>query len=204
MAKVTIISASIQEFEGVRYYLCGRYFQKRGARLHRVVWTHHHGPIPKGYHVHHMTGDTSKNQVEELELVRGARHLSGHMSSPQRVAESRRRLAKAQAAATAWHGSEGGRAWHREHYEQSLREKLSATIPKTCEHCGTNYAAPLPTATASRFCSNNCKSAARRASGVDVETRACAICGSPFTTNRYWTTRTCSRACAARLRASRA
>lgn len=51
--EVQRISTTAQRFDGVTYYLCGEYFQRKGRRLHRAVWEHHNGKIPNGYHVHH-------------------------------------------------------------------------------------------------------------------------------------------------------
>jgi len=45
----------------------------------------------------------------------------------------------------------------------------------------------------SAFCSNNCRSTARRHAGVDDELRVCAHCASIFSINRYKPARSCSR-----------
>ena len=62
-----------------------------------------------------------------------------------------------------------------------------------CEHCGSEFDGKPGT---SRFCSGNCKSAARRESGVDLITKNCANCGAPFVSHRYWNVGHCSRTCA--------
>ena len=33
-----IIGETCQKFLGDRYWLCGKYFQRQGKRLHRAVW----------------------------------------------------------------------------------------------------------------------------------------------------------------------
>lgn len=48
-----------------------------------------------------------------------------------------------------------------------------------------------------KFCSNNCKSAYRRKSGVDNEERICKICGEIFITNKYSKAKVCSKKCSA-------
>ena len=62
---VQVISSTVQRFNGVSYYLCGKYFQRRGVRLHRMVWEYHNGKIPQGYHVHHVTrtGQTTRSRI---------------------------------------------------------------------------------------------------------------------------------------------
>jgi endogenous inhibitor of DNA gyrase (YacG/DUF329 family) len=71
-------------------------------------------------------------------------------------------------------------------------------IIKICVQCGTEYEV-TPTGT-SRFCSNKCKSAWRRASGLDDEDRKCPICKKIFRVNKYSNTKTCSRSCGDYLR----
>ena len=66
--KVNIISETKQEFNGVVYYKCGEYYQRKGIRLHREVWKYHNGEIPKGYHVHHIDSNKNNNSIDNLEL----------------------------------------------------------------------------------------------------------------------------------------
>lgn len=65
-------------------------------------------------------------------------------------------------------------------------------ITMECEHCGEEFQGRP---TISRWCSNNCKSAGRRASGVDVITKACIRCGGPFVSQKHYNIRHCSRSC---------
>lgn len=193
--EVIVISDTIQEFLGERYYLCGFYFQKRGKRLHRTVWETLNGSIPKGYHVHHVDGDRSNNQPQNLQLMLGTDHLSEHMADPARKEMGRSHLPKARDGAAAWHRSEEGRKWHAKHARESGAVSIQTKVTKTCEVCGAEYDALLLQSTTSRFCSNACKSAFRRASGVDNETRNCAACGAEFQANKYAKIKTCSLKC---------
>ena len=67
-----------------------------------------------------------------------------------------------------------------------------------CEYCKKKYKAINNNT--NRFCSNKCKSAWRRKSGIDDVEKVCEICGSKFKTNKYSKTKTCSRSCANRLK----
>ena len=63
----------------------------------------------------------------------------------------------------------------------------------TCQSCGDVFQGKAGT---SKFCSNNCKSAARRESGVDLVTKECARCGERFISQKYYNICHCSRNCA--------
>ena len=98
-----------QEFMGVRYYLCGKYYQNKGRRMHRDVWEFHNGKIPVGYHVHHKNENRGDNRIENLELLHRSSHASFHSSSDEAVARSRKNMLEVvHVAAKEWHGSEAG------------------------------------------------------------------------------------------------
>src|SRR5262245_60918683 len=105
------ISETCQEFLGLRYWLCGFYFQRKGIRLHRVVWEHYRGSIPEGQHVHHRDGNRANNDLSNLELIDQSAHLRYHGKTGDRSkwSEAMREGAKR------WHASEEGRAWHSRH-----------------------------------------------------------------------------------------
>lgn len=152
----TIVTPTRQDFGGVRYYLCGRYYQHKGQRLHRAVWEHHHGPIPEGMHVHHRNHDRADNRLVNLELKSAGEHAAHHnreltparQAALQAVAPALRagnaRLTpeqRAAAAATGW----GGVARH--------------TV--TCSVCSVEFTTPFPTR--ARYCGGTCRARARRA-----------------------------------------
>lgn len=186
---VVVVSDTVQEFGGERFYRCGFYFQKRGRRLHRAVWEAHHGPVPDGCHIHHRDGDRSNNQIENLACLDGTDHLSLH--AVERADESREIIDRIRHRAAKWHGSAEGKQWHKEHYQKHCAAALQAEFDFQCEQCGADFKGKH----GSKFCSNKCKSAYRRDSGVDDERRECVVCGRMFVTNRYSKTRTCSRSC---------
>ena len=180
------------------YYTPGIGHKKRGiGRLHQEIWKAHHGEIPAGHHVHHADHNPLNNAPENLVLIDGAEHQAHHMADPERLAKARERglSGHALAAAATWHGSDEGRAWHVEHG----RRTWEGREPKTyqCEQCGASYESLKPSR--NRFCSNNCKTKHRAASGVDDVRRACVVCGTGFTVNKYAKKATCSRTCGGKL-----
>lgn len=50
------------------YYLSSSRFAGERKRLHRYVWEFYHGPIPEGFHVHHVNGNKYDNDIGNLEL----------------------------------------------------------------------------------------------------------------------------------------
>lgn len=181
--EVTVISDSIQEFNGKRFYRCDKYFQHKGLRLHRAVWIYHNGEVPYKHHVHHIDESRDNNGILNLMVKHGSDHLSLH----SKKANHDKAIKAAQDASKEWHASEEGRAWHREHFEK-VKDKMFVMVSKTCEHCGIEFTGLDRT----KFCSNNCKSANRRKSGIDNVEAICPKCGSIFQTSKYVPRKYCS------------
>lgn len=156
-----VISPTVQEFEGVRYYKCGPYFQRKGVRLHRVVYARAHGAVPEGFHVHHIDGDRANNGSDNLMAIDEVQHLGCEhgAASGQR---GRKSIAKAHTAAVEWHGSEAGRQWHAEHYEQRIRSIMERRIAAICQQCGGSYLVSAVQARHGKYCSGACKARALR------------------------------------------
>lgn len=178
-----------------------RYFQRMGknrpSRLHRDVWEHTHGPIPEEHHIHHIDGDTSNNDISNLECVSPAEHAKRHAWSDERRERHKKHLDRIRHKTKAWHASPEGIAKHRE--IGAMAYKNFVPTPKPCEHCEAIFS-PKAIGNKDRFCSNSCKSAWRRASGVDDECRRCINCGEQYTCNKYSRKKSCSRACAGSYR----
>lgn len=156
-----VVSEKRQEFNGKVYYLCGKYFQNKGDRLHRVVWEYHNGKIPHGAHIHHKDSDRANNCIANLECLTLPEHMAERHGEAS-GARGRHALAAAQEAASAWHGSEEGRQWHSEHYEKCLRDVMSKRIPAICGMCGEEYMVAEVKARQGKWCGNNCKARALR------------------------------------------
>lgn len=170
-------------------------------RLHRFIREKCHGTIPEGYDVHHIDHDKNNNNIENLCLLSRSEHLRLHgkeMSETQKALYERILIEKAQPKARVWHGSEAGREWHRDHGRKVSQKLKAIKIKKACVFCekefednGFNKAL---------FCSNNCKSAWRRKSGIDDIEKTCAFCGKTFTSNKYSKQQYCSKACSWQMR----
>jgi len=142
-------------------------------------------------HIHHIDEDKSNNNIENLEMLTVFEHFSGHGQDPEhvkrliKIADKNRHLAKA------WHASEEGRQWHSEHGKLSWKNRKPKS--KICDQCQSIYATRK--SGLSRFCSNKCKSAYRRDSGIDDIKIKCVTCDNFFTVNKYSKQIYCSRGC---------
>ena len=155
---VKIISSRCQEFLGIRYYLCGWYFQRKDTRLHRMVWECAYGNIPDKWHIHHRDGNRSNNQLENLEMVRQADHLSYHAKQRERSGYP----PLAQIKAKKWHASEAGRKWHSEHAKKNVLALWENPAKKLCQICGKDYTTPRAYAHKSIYCSPVCSQESMR------------------------------------------
>ena len=160
--KVNIISETKQEFNGVVYYKCGEYYQKKGVRLHRKVWEYHHGQIPKGYHIHHIDGNKNNNSIENLEIKTSKKHISEHIKNERPKEQMLEQIKLMQEKAIEWHKSEDGLKWHSEQGKKNWEKRKINTY--TCVQCGKEYQTKhVYPEGMNTFCHNNCKAKFRRA-----------------------------------------
>lgn len=194
-----VISETCQVFQGKKYFLCGKYFQRDGIRLHRKVWQENFGDIPQGFHVHHIDGDRANNSPENLEAVSHHDHLSDRHSDVLRK-NGQYAIQFAKEGAAEWHRSEAGRNWHREQYER-YKHLLHKIVGIVCQVCGKS----CEKIGRGKFCSNACKSRAARAKEDYYTQVSCLVCSTSFLRYKYGKQQqTCSKKCAASLRKDRA
>lgn len=168
--------------------------------LHRAVWGHHFGVVPADCHIHHVDGDSGNNDPSNLECLPAEVHRRHHAMeewSGERLKRQREHLDAIRDKTKEWHASEDGREVHRR--VGRIAYERFEPVAKPCAHCAASFL-PRKIGNADKFCSNACKSAFRRARGLDHECRQCSECGSQFRVNRYSKTQNCSRACGNRAR----
>ena len=151
------VSDTVQEFNGERFYRCGNYFQRNGKRLHRTVCEFFNGEIPAGYHVHHIDGDRTNNEPDNLMPMRDAQHIHIHATSDEHRANGRRAIEIAIAEAPKWHKSEEGAEWHSKH---ALEYWQNAPLNDyVCSSCGKHYQTRNVSHQGNHFCGLNCRAA---------------------------------------------
>lgn len=175
------------------------YRNREGYLLHRYIWEKEVGPIPAGHNIHHKDGNYQNNDLANLACIPSSDHRRLHMDHLKGSHPEWRTgfPDAAREAAAKWHGSDEGHVFHQ--WLGKRAAELRPTLECVCEQCGKHYTIKRYSRTRIRFCSNNCKSTARRLSGVDDEDRTCTVCGTGFRVNKYSTVKTCSRACGGRL-----
>jgi hypothetical protein len=178
------------------YYLSATQLKDgKQVRLHRYVWEHFNGEIPQGYHVHHKDGDKSNNDISNLEALSHQEHLNIHhelwRNDEGVMNKKKANLDKIRPLTVEWHRSKEGRKWHSEHAKKVFGNREKEKF--FCKHCGDSF--ETLKVKENKFCSNKCKSAWRRESGVDDEKRNCEYCQKEFVVNKYSKKRFCGMVC---------
>lgn len=184
---------SDQACRGRDAYMCDRcvewggivWHQKAGGHykasisLHRAIWTVHRGPIPPGFHIHHVNGDKSDNRLENLECLSHGEHSSRHCQ--EKLAPHREKAIAGSIAAT-----RRNTAIHRQRV-------------LTCAQCGGSYSSG--SAHPRVYCSSACIEAAR-SGAFKGETRVCLWCGQGYEASRR-VQLYCSKRCTSNAAAER-
>lgn len=55
-------------------------FRSASMSIYRRLYEQHFGPIPKGYHIHHIDGNHSNNHIDNLQCVSAKEHYDIHYS----------------------------------------------------------------------------------------------------------------------------
>jgi hypothetical protein len=53
-------------------------------RVHRMIWEHVHGPIPKGMHIDHINRDRKDNRISNLRLCRPYQNIANRTNTKGR------------------------------------------------------------------------------------------------------------------------
>lgn len=169
----------------------------KDAYLHRVIYEEVNGRIPKGMHIHHKDGNELNNSIENLELLTPAEHANEHMDEEGREWRRKNLSENARPKASEWHRDPANRQHHVD--IGGMAYKNFNPEDKQCQKCNKPFR-PKKLGSLDKFCSNSCKSAARRDSGVDDIEVKCELCGAAFMKNKYLKNVFCSKSCAMKAR----
>lgn len=196
-------------------YYNGRYYYPRGngyyynshlrKYLHQMVWITEMGPIPKGYEIHHTDFNRENNDISNLQCITREEHRKLHadaLTDEQREFYRRNVKEKAIPAARAWHKTDAGKEWHRQHIKKQIANgQLNKKMKFNCSYCGKEFESLARNLDANHFCSNNCKARflRRKRSQDKSDKRVCCICGKEFMASPWSVVKTCSRSCSCKL-----
>ena len=176
------------------YYLSSTKIGTRRKRLHVYVYECERGQVvPVGYQIHHIDGDKSHNDIDNLACIPLHDHLSYHSKTyaNEHKEEKTKQMESIRPMSKAWHASAEGHEWHKKHYAK-MKDALYVQHTFKCIVCGKEFQSSQ---IESKFCCNAHKSQYRRNAHLDDEKRICIVCGEPFMINKYSKTKTCSRKC---------
>jgi hypothetical protein len=141
--------------------------QYASMSVHRYVWEQVHGPIPKGYHVHHRDGDANNNSIENLEVLTCREHSRIHAGWLRDVSGqfTKRRCPGCSQFLTldafyTTHGKPYGRCKACTAHRKATRVRKRTAPPKTetfvCERCGMDVPVALSHKGRRKFCTLSC------------------------------------------------
>lgn len=166
---------------------------KTHKRLHVAVYENEVGEIPEGYHVHHVDFDKNNNEPKNLIALTNSEHekLHGQNLTDEQKEWRRKNVSEnAMPKAREWHGSDAGKDWHSAHGKEAWKNRTEAEY--VCDYCGNVFKTlNRYSEKSNHFCSNKCRAAFRRASGVDDITKICEACGNEYRANKYQQTKYC-------------
>lgn len=164
MARPIAADSIVVEYGGVEYHRRPNrpYYQDAGKSwLHRRVYEDTYGPIPPGWHVHHIDEDKDNNHPGNLAAISPEDHARLHWGERQRWAlrcvrcgsdfESLQPWAR-------WCSPRCKTAQRRDDGKVPPRPRVAASSFR-CEHCDAPFSSHKPWA---RFCSPACKQRALR------------------------------------------
>jgi hypothetical protein len=136
------------------------YIQNGIEALHREIWREKHGPIPKGYCVHHKDENTANNDINNLVLIARGEHQSYHAKG-KTTKRKNENLARIRPLAAIWHRSEQGKEWHSRHGKEvaTKQRETRKTRKANCIICGKEYE---QWNYRQKYCHANCKAKALR------------------------------------------
>lgn len=157
----------------------------------RWVWINYNGAIPDNMDIHHIDGDKSNNEIENLELISRSDHLKKHWEEGRFDLEQRRKQLN---EARLWLKTPQGKKKQSEKAKEGWRKRKPIT--KICISCN----APFETFQQwAKSCTDSCYMKYRRKLGLDNVEKNCWICNKVFIIEKHSRTRTCGKECGIKL-----
>lgn len=140
------------------YWYSTRYPKKT---MQRAVWLFYRGEIPDKYHVHHLDGNRSNNNILNLTIISPSKHQELH--SKKYISENKEKfrahLDKIRPLTKVWHRSQEGREFKRKRANNQF--KNAKKIKSKCLFCSLDieYTEGFKK---KRFCGQKCSDGIRK------------------------------------------
>lgn len=187
------MSKTYKTYFGKRFYQDKKGYWVNGMPIHahRWVWINHNGVIPPKMDIHHIDGDKSNNEIDNLQMLSRSDHLKLHWEEGLFDVEQRRiQLTEARK----WLKTPQGRK------KQSIKAKegwkTRKPLTKKCLDCEKDFETYQRWA---KFCGEACYMRNRRRMKIGFIQKNCWICNTPFSREKGSRVRTCSKSCGGKL-----
>jgi hypothetical protein len=165
-------------------------YRKGVSLLHREVWKHHYGEIPKGMNVHHKDENPLNNDISNLELLTISAHRRQHpFKDPDKQAAH---LSRIRGLASEWHGTSEGSEVHSRASKRGWEDRKKKPKKEgVCSECSSVFYSFNPTAV---VCGRACYDVRMARLSIGYEERKCQ-CGKSFQIQSWKKKRFCGRPC---------
>lgn len=180
MARTAKLPAKVVIYNGIpfRRYPRRLYYTGWNGRdkvsLHREVYMREVGPIPTGWHVHHIDRDHDNNAISNLVALPPSSHHEAHAHDDRGMDRTCGSCGRDYHAGKTW-----GRWCSAACKERARRASGVDRVARLCTVCGAGFTVEREATT--RTCSRECAESLRYA-GV----RSCLECGTAFLAKRRW------------------
>jgi hypothetical protein len=171
----------------------GYWINSMPIHAQRWVWINHYGTIPDGMDIHHIDGDKSNNEIENLEMISRSEHLKKHWKEGRFDLEQRKEQLK---EARKWLQTPQGKSIQADNTKKSWNERKLNPYNKKCLGCENNFESYQKWA---KYCSAKCLQRYRRKNKIGFIDKKCWICGNIFFNDKFSRVRTCGKECGVKL-----
>lgn len=185
-AEVLFDGCAFRRYEGRTYYV-GLY---KGVKtsLHRAVWESQNGPVPAGWHVHHIDHNPENNDIQNLIALSQADHLEVHRQEKPQI-ERKCDFCGSRYTVHIKRDSYRPPKWcSNSCRDKDRRQRGVYSEQRTCVTCGSVFIVPVKS-DPGRTCSRECAERLRYRGNRD-----CLNCGESFLARREWA-KFCSSRC---------
>lgn len=183
------MSKEYRKYFGKKFYKQqnGYWANMMPIHAHRWVWINHNGAIPKGMDIHHIDGDKSNNEIENLKMLSRAEHIKEHWKNEKEIDK---RLAQLDGVRPSeWLKSDEGRKFISDQGKEIWKKREPHII--ICQGCGIKK----EFIRWAKFCSKNCYMKWCWRNKFNFIESKCPVCDKYFKCPKSKSNQCCSHEC---------